>query len=194
MDNYHDLRAMRKNVSKELVDWKTLMKDLAGAFYKQFPAIKKYGWTLHLRYCAKSKGCAMCPHSIIWARYYHVNLHEETKLHLIQAGEKAPKSKISWDNSKYGTDEDNLPKRLMVSKKDRATHKEFEAVRATIMGQHQALSSLHRRLLALERHRKPDALIGFFDASIGKDYLTIMLPSRPIKIEVIRKIEDLRTR
>lgn len=193
MDDYTDLTAMRKATHRELMEWKTLMKDLAGAFYRLFPATRKYGWTLHLDNCAKSKKCSMCPHSLTWARYYHVDLHEETKQRRLREGKDAPKSWMSWDNTKDGTYAEELPKRLMVSRKDRQIHIQFEAVRKLVMEQHVALSELHRKLLAKERHWQPGRPIGFFDGMYSLQFLQTVLPARQIKVEVIRKIEELRT-
>jgi hypothetical protein len=193
MDDYNDLSAMRKAVYRELMEWKVLMKDLAGAFHRLFPATRKYGWTLHLDICARAKNCAMCPHSLTRARYCHVALLEKTKEAFKKKGKEAPNSKMSWDNTKHGTVSDGMPKRLMVSPKDRQTHKEFEAARAMIMRQHTLLSSLHQRLLGKERYWEQGRSIGFFDGTYGLEFLTVVLPSRQIKIEVIRKIQELRS-
>ncbi len=194
MQNDYDTAGMLKTVTAELREWKTIMQDLAYAFYRQFPAIRKYGWTLHLRKCAESKRCEMCPHSIIWARYYYVKLSEEKKKEIVNAGKEAPKWKMSWDNSEEGNFSNRLPKRLRVSRKDHGIYREFEAVRIEIMAQHRELGKLRKKLANTQQHFPPGHTrpVSYFTHPLLRTYFMVVLPSLQIKQEVIRKIKDLR--
>lgn len=189
-----DLNEMVKFVSAELKEWKVLMEDLAGAFYNRFPATKKYGWTLHLDRCTASKGCDMCPHSIYWVRYYWVVLKDETKSALKQSGKTAPNSKMSWDNTKSGKSRDKLPSKMRLTKDDRQIHKEFEAARAEIMHQHKTFSRLRKKLLARIRNAGNDLSLplNYFADPVLREYYMAVLPLKPIKIAIIRKIQELR--
>lgn len=193
MDN-PDLNGMLRLASAELREWKVLMEDLAGAFYIRFPATRKYGWTLHLDRCTASKGCDMCPHSIYWARFYWVVLKDETKEALKKAGRTAPNSKMSWDNTKSGKSRDRLPSKMRLTKSDRLIHKEFEAVRAEIMHQHKTFSKLRKKLLARIQNmgNSLSLPLQYFDDPVLRDYFMAVLPSKPIKIAVINKIQELR--
>lgn len=191
-----DVDWLLKTVTEEVREWKTLMKDLAGAFYKIYPSTRRCGWTLHLDYCAASKDCGMCPHSVFWARYFYVKLSKEKKKELAQDGHKAPNTKLSWDNSEGGTSREGLPKRLRVSPRDRALLKEFEAVRAEVMEQHKALTDLRKKLTGLQRYLPPGYAgpVSYFNDPVLKDYYRVVLPAAAIKLEVIRKINELHTR
>lgn len=189
-----DLEKMLKEVSVELKDWKVLMEDLAGAFYTAFPATRRYGWTLHLRKCAASKGCDMCPHSISWVRYYYVKLSKEKKDEMKKAGQEPPNSVLSWDNTSSGKVMDGLPTRLKLTKADKRAYRQYEAVRSEIMFQHRALSHLRKRLLARVRNVGKDIVlpVKFFGDGVLRDYYMAMMPVRPIKIAVIREIQELQ--
>ncbi|MDR1489600.1 MAG: hypothetical protein LBS65_03820 [Desulfovibrio sp.] len=194
MENSLNLDKMLKEVSAELKEWKVLMQDLAGAFYIHFPATRRYGWTLHLKRCARLKRCDMCPHSIYWVRYYYVGLSEKQKGEMEKAGLEPPKSKISWDNTRSGICRDRLPARLKVTRADKLIYQEYETVRAEIMRQHAAFAQLRRKLLAQVRNQKNHLTLPmtYFENSVLKDYYLAMLPSKPIKAAVINKIYELR--
>lgn len=196
MRTEYDLGWLLTAVTSEVREWKSLMKDLAGAFYEHYPATRRCGWTLHLENCSASKMCAMCPHSITWARYYYVKLTKAKKRELEKAGKKAPNTKLSWDNSEGGTSSNGLPKGLKVSPGDRALLKEFEAVRAEIMEQHRELTDLRKKIAGRLHHLPPNYAgpVSFFSDRVLKNYYRVVLPSTAIKLEVIRKINDLRTR
>lgn len=189
-----DVEKMLRIVADELKDWKVLMADLAGAFYRQYPSTKRSGWTLHLRRCSASKGCDMCPHSVYWVRYYYVMLSERKKKEMRKAGKESPNSRLSWDNTKAGISRDGLPAKVKLTKGDKRIYREYEAARAEIMYQHKALSDVRKKLLALVRNRNKDLRmpLRYFDDSVLKDYFMAVLPSKPSKIAVIHKIQELR--
>lgn len=194
MEDYWIVEDMFKAVSAELMELKVMMEDLAGAFYKRYPSTRRTGWTLHLRRCAKNKYCDMCPHSLSWVRYHYVILTKEKKDALKKEKKDAPNSKMSWDNTDEGKYMDCLPKNLNLRREDKKIFRQFEAVRMEIMTQHRALSNLRLKLLARMRTSKTEYMLerDFFEDSVVRGYLTVMLPMKPIKVAVTRKIEDLR--
>jgi hypothetical protein len=194
MENSLNLENMLKEVSAELKEWKVLMQDLAGAFYARFPATRRYGWTLHLRRCAKLKECDMCPHSVYWVRYYYVTLSEEQKKKMGKAGKEPSNSGLSWDNTKNGKSMDRLPARLNVTRADKRIYKVYEAVRTEIMRQHAAFSKLRKQLLARVKNEKNQLTLprAYFKDSALREYYLTMLPSKPIKLAVINKLYELR--
>ncbi len=195
MQDYLEVESMLRTVTAELKEWKILMRDLAGAFYRRYPATKRAGWTLHLARCAQSKACDMCPHSLYWVRYAYRRLSSETRAALVKAGKEAPKTMISWDNRPVGSSRDGLPKNLKLSREDRVVYEKCEAIRMEIMRQHKALSALRIRLLARLRGTTVGYSIAtdYFADSVIRDYLTAMLPIKPIKIAVLRGIQELWT-
>jgi hypothetical protein len=195
MQDYLEVEAMFKTVTAELKEWKILMKDLAGAFYRRYPATKRAGWTLHLKRCARSKACDMCPHSLYWVRYTYRRLSGEKRAALVKAGKEAPKTMISWDNRPGGTSRDGLPKNLKLPHDDRVIYEKCEAIRMEIMRQHKALSALRVRFLARLRGSKTGYSItaDYFADRVIRDYVTAMLPVKPIKIAVMRGIQELWT-
>lgn len=194
MEDYWIVEDMFRAVSAELMEWKVMMEDLAGAFYKLYPSTRRTGWTLHLRRCAKKKHCDMCPHSLSWVRYHYVILTKERKEALIKENKDAPNSIMSWDNSEEGKFMDSLPKNLKLRREDKKIFRQVEAVRMEIMTQHRALSNLRLKLLARMRASKAEYMLerDFFGDSIVRDYLTAMLPIKHIKVAVTRQIEELR--
>lgn len=194
MEHNPDVEKILKLVSDELKDWKVLMEDLAGAFYRQFPATRRSGWTLHLKRCAEAKGCDMCPHSIYWVRYYYVMLSERKKKEMRRAGKEPSNSRLSWDNTKSGISRDGLPARIKLTRGDKRSYRKYEAARAEIMYQHKTLANVRKKLLAHVRNRNKDLRLPlqYFDDPVLKDYFMAVLPSKPIKIAVIRKIQELR--
>lgn len=194
MEDYWEVEKMFRVISAELKDWKVLMEDLAGAFYKQYPSTRRTGWTMHLRRCAGSKHCDMCPHSLSWTRYHYVTLTKQKREDLTKAGKKDPKSKISWDNTKDGKSMEGLPKNLKLNREDTLAYRKFEAVRMEIMLQHRALTNLYLKLLARMRTPRTEYILerDYFEDSVVRDYLTAMLPSKSIKVAVIHGIEELR--
>lgn len=193
MNDYLEVEEMLKTVTAELKEWKVLMEDLAGAFYAQYPSTKRAGWTLHLKRCARSKACDMCPHSIYWVRYAYKKLTDGKKAELVKAGKETPNTLLAWDNSSGGKSMDGLPKNLKLSREDREAYTRYEAVRTEIMLRHRALS--HLRVKLLTRVRSPRTAysieMDYFDDSVVRDYLTVMLPVKPVKIAVIRGIQEL---
>lgn len=194
MEDYWIVEKMFKDVLAELKEWKVLMEDLAGAFYKRYPSTRKTGWTLHLRRCSKNKYCDMCPHSLSWVRYHYVILTKEKKDALKKEKKDAPNSKISWDNTAEGKSMDGLPKNLNLRQEDKKVYRQFEAVRMEIMIQHRELTSLYVKLLARMRTQRTEYMLerDYFEDSVVRDYLTVMLPVKPIKAALIRKVEELR--
>lgn len=194
MEDYWIVEKMFKEVLAELKEWKVLMEDLAGAFYKRYPATKRTGWTLHLRRCAKNKYCEMCPHSLSWARYHYVILTREKKKALKEAGQVPTNSKISWDNTAEGKSMAGLPKNMNLRREDKKVYKRFEAARMEVMVQHRALTNLYVKLLARMRIRRTEYMLerDYFEDAVVRDYLTTMLPVKPIKAAVIRRIGELR--
>ncbi len=195
MKDYLEVEEMLKIVTAELKEWKVLMADLAGAFYRRYPATKRAGWTLHLKRCAKSKACDLCPHSLYWVRYSYAKLSGEQRKALVRAGKEAPKTVLAWDNTSSGISRDGLPKNLKLSCGDRKVYEKCDAIRMEIMRQHRALSALRVRLLARIRGTTVGYSIttDYFTDSVVRDYVTAMLPIKPIKIAVLRGIQELWT-
>jgi hypothetical protein len=195
MKDYLEVEEMLKTVTAELKEWKVLMQDLAGAFYRRYPSTKRAGWTLHLKRCAKSKACDMCPHSLYWVRYSYVKLTDGKRTERIRAGKEAPKTILSWDNKSSGISRDGLPKHMKLSCEDRILYEKYEAIRMEIMRQHKAFSALRVRLLA----RLRGSAVGYsmttdyFADSVVRDYVAAMLPLKPVKIAVLRGIQELWT-
>lgn len=193
MKDYLEVEEMLKTVTAELKEWKMLMKDLAGAFYRRYPSTKRAGWTLHLKRCAKAKACDMCPHSIYWVRYAYTKLTDGKRAELVKTGKEAPKTMLSWDNKSGGISRDGLPKNLKLSCDDRIIYEKCEAIRMEIMRQHKAFSVLRVKLLARLRGSKTGFSIttDYFADSVVRDYVAAMLPLKPVKIAVMRGIQEL---
>ena len=198
MQEFSEIDRMIVLATDEIKEWKAMMEDLAGIFYNRFPAKRKYGWTLHLDRCSKSKECAMCPHSIFWVRYYYVKLKEETKKAMQKNGKNAPNHRISWDNTKKGRVKKGLPADLKVSPLVRSIFEEFEEVRSVIMEQHRALSKLRKGLLAKKQTaerivKKTDITrLSYFDSGIMRAFQQMLVPYRPTREEVVRKLYQMR--
>ncbi len=195
MNDYLEVEKMLKTVTAELKEWKVLMADLAGAFYRRYPATKRAGWTLHLRRCSGSKACDMCPHSVYWVRYAYKKLSGEKRKALVKAGKEGAKTMLSWDNKSGGISRDGLPKNLRLPRDDMAVYAKCEAIRTEIMLQHRTLSTLRIKLLARLRASKTGYSIAadYFADSVIRDYVIAMLPIKPIKIAVMRGIQELWT-
>ena len=195
MNDYLEVEKMLKTVTAELKEWKVLMADLAGAFYRRYPATKRAGWTLHLRRCSGSKACDMCPHSVYWVRYAYKKLSGEKRKALVKAGKEGAKTMLSWDNKSGGISRDSLPKNLRLPRDDMAVYAKCEAIRTEIMLQHRTLSTLRIKLLARLRASKTGYSIAadYFADSVIRDYVIAMLPIKPIKIAVMRGIQELWT-
>lgn len=198
MSEFGEIDRMIEFVTSEQKEWKAMMDDLASIFYNRFPAKRKYGWTLHVRRCAEKKQCTMCPHSITWVRYYYVKLEEETKKKLRSEGKTAPKYKISWDNSEKGKSKTGLPGDIKAGPKVRAIFQDFEEVRAVIMEQHRALTKLRKGLMAKKRTamRKAEetglSLRSYFDSGVLRAFHDMLVPYRPTREEVARKLNEMR--
>ena len=195
MTDYLEVKKMLNAVTAELKEWKVLMQDLAGAFYRRYPATKRAGWTLHLRRCSGSKACDMCPHSVYWVRYSYTKLSGEKRAERIKAGKEETKTMLSWDNKSCGISRDGLPENLRLPRDDMEVYAKCEAIRTEIMLQHRTLSTLRIKLLARLRGSKTGYSIAtdYFADSVIRDYLTAMLPIKPIKIAVLRGIQELWT-
>lgn len=129
-------------VEGDLRFWKRMMGDLAHLFQKQFPPKSgtKHVWLLVVQKCAASKNCTMCPHSIVWRRYFY------------PTGER--KKRRLFGGKGKGSIERRLPQKMRLTTEIRKIFEDFEEVRKIIMLEHGHLAKIRKRLLALKREAK----------------------------------------
>lgn len=151
-----DIEGVLTGVEADLRFWKRMMEDLAHLFQEQFPPKSgaKYFWTLVVRKCAASKNCHMCPHSIVWRRYFKPK------------GRRRDYWTSTAENGKEAI-ERHLPKELRVTAEIREMFLEFESLRKAIMQEHGELARIRMRLLALNREAekkvRPISKTGLFN-------------------------------
>lgn len=147
------LQQAKCSVSTELRAWKSLMELLADAFHTRFPPRGQWqGWTLHLVRCARSKACPMCPHAVVWRKYYIAKLSGTKRTAALMAGNSPRKLAFIWGNAPSDICRTGLPPRLSLRPQTRETFKQFEMARSVIMATHHELADAHKRIL-LRLHR-----------------------------------------
>lgn len=186
-------------VTDELRWWKCAMEDLASIFHARFPPVgKRNGWTLHVRRCAKSKECSMCPHSILWVQYCYVKNREETKARLRREGKPAQAYTFIWAKGRRAQSMDGLPAGMRLSPEVRAHFEEFEEVRAVIMDQHRALANYRKRLLAKRRELLKKLENGAVAPTADLESALIhvlsefILSNRPARASVSKRLTEIR--
>lgn len=147
------LQQAKSSVLTELRAWKNLMELLADTFHTRFPPRGKWhGWTLHLVRCSRSKACPMCPHAIVWRKYYITKLSGAKRAATLTAGRSPRKLAFIWGNAPSDICRTRLPPRLYLRPQTRETFKQFETSRSVIMATHHELADAHKRIL-LRIHR-----------------------------------------
>ncbi len=194
-----DIERVLTGVEADLRFWKRMMEDLAHLFQEQFPPKSgtKYFWVLVVRKCAASKHCRMCPHSIVWRRYFKP-----------KGKRRGYWASTSEDGSK--NIERRLPKSLRVAAGIRTLFQEFEDVRKVIMREHGELAKIRMRLLALKREAekkdRPADKTGLFNIMCDllktddavkaeiNDNIWKLRQEIPVALENQRKIRERRNR
>lgn len=147
------LQQAKSSVLTELRAWKNLMELLADTFHTRFPPRGKWhGWTLHLVRCSRSKACPMCPHAIVWRKYYITKLSGAKRAAALKADKNLRKLAFIWGNDPSDICRTGLPPRLSLRPQTRETFKRFETSRSVIMATHHELADAHKRIL-LRLHR-----------------------------------------
>jgi len=173
------LREAHAQVTKEILLWKTSMRELARIFHGAFPPIPGYsGWTLSLSYCSKSKQCTMCPHAVSWRRFYYKH------------------GKLIWARGHEAYCRTGLPP-IYASATTLEKFRQFEATRTKIMEHHHRLSRIRLRLAAtIQNLDKKKALERGPDDSLVLDMIQTMseLISQCMhgRASLLRELEILR--
>lgn len=142
------LQQTRLAVLTELRAWKGLMELLADTFHNRYPPRGQWhGWTLHVVRCSRSKSCLMCPHAVVWRKYYISNLSDAKRTTALLAGNSPRKLAFIWGNGPSDICRTGLPPHLFLRSETRRAFKEYEAVRSVIMATHHDLADAHKRLL-----------------------------------------------
>lgn len=154
------LQQARFTVLTELRAWKGLMDLLADAFHTCYPPRGQWhGWTLHVVRCSRSKTCPMCPHAVVWRKYYIANLSEAKRSSALSEGKTLRKVAFIWGNKPSETCRSGLPPLLFLRSETREVFNKFEEARAALMVTHHALADAHKRILLrihhLEHRTKP---------------------------------------
>lgn len=161
------LQEVRGVILPELKAWKMLMDQLADAFHHRFPPRGLWhGWTLHVVRCARSKKCQMCPHGIVWRKYYIVALSDSKRFEARANGKNLRKLSFIWGNKPEDICRKSLPPHLYLRPEIRKVFMQYEEVRSTIMNTHHALSNAHKNIL-LRMYR----LERFYTTSLTEPYL-----------------------
>lgn len=142
------LQQTRLTILTELRAWKGLMDLLADTFHTRYPPRGQWhGWTLHVIRCSKSKSCLMCPHAVVWRKYYLAKLSEAKKKSVLSEGKSLRKVAFIWGNKPSEICRSGLPPRLFLRPETRETFNKFEEFRSAIMVAHHELADAHKRLL-----------------------------------------------
>lgn len=150
--NTNDLERMLALVSAELLEWKRLMPrwaDVVSAYVT--PSITGAMWMPVVGVCARSKGCTNCPHSLSWRKLVQIRIPDAMREAGLKRGEAVPKFFYRWSNKPQDKAKDGLPQNLHCGPELRRAYRDFEAVRRTIMDNHTALVTLHKRLKCQQR-------------------------------------------
>lgn len=154
------LQQARITVLTELRAWKGLMELLVDTFHTRYPPRGQWhGWTLHVVRCARSKQCPMCPHAIVWRKYYIAKLSERKRTSTLAEEKSLRQAAFIWGNKPSETCRSGLPPRLFLRPETREVFNKFEEARAALMVTHHALADAHKRILLrihhLEHRTKP---------------------------------------
>lgn len=123
------------------------MRQLTQAVQEAWPPNKYSGWALVLRNCAKSKQCTMCPHNMLWRKYYG------KKTFLWARGADAYATILPVD-------------KLYCSKQKRKALVEAEVLRLAIMEKHTSLV----RLKSMLDHKR-QGLVLSRKKELGDDFI-----------------------
>ena len=128
------LQQTRLTILTELRAWKGLMDLLADTFHTRYPPRGQWhGWTLHVIRCSKSKSCLMCPHAVVWRKYYLAKLSEAKKKSVLSEGKSLRKVAFIWGTKPSEICRSGLPPRLFLRPETRETFNKFEEFRSAIM-------------------------------------------------------------
>ena len=197
MHSYPELGRALTGVEDDLKFWKASMTELAALFHDIFPPVAALtsGWTLHLRKCAKLKNCTMCPHSLVWRKFFYQRVTDET---YERAGVKR-RNKFMWGRKKEHV-LNSFPADLRLSRDVHEMFWEIEKMRIVIMQEHRQLAMTRNRLLALKREadKRRDnqglAPTAKLEVSILRNLTDLVTSDRPSKREVMGKLWDMRVR
>ncbi len=118
-------------VTQEILAWKTLMVSLKKIFGDACPPIRGHsGWALTLSTCAQGKQCDMCPHGLVWRKYYYKDNFIWGRNERISGLKKLPMAKLGCSREKYTIYAKAEELRQIIMK----SHMQLVHIRKTLLG------------------------------------------------------------
>ena len=135
--------------------------------------------------------CPMCPHAVIWRKYYIAKLSGTKRTAALTADKSPRKLAFIWGNASTDICRTGLPPSLSLRSQTRETFKQFEKARSVIMATHHELADAHKRIL-LRLHRLEHGQKVSHSGPYLYKWLALVSEAADARISISRRIWALR--